>query len=80
MNTEFMYSVLKVYAIFLQRFQHWKEATIDAFVVAMHRLHQYYWNKMKRGLAGLGNYQVPDRYSHEAKELQEMQVIYDYLL
>ena len=55
MNTEFMYSVLKVYAIFLQRFQHWKEATIDAFVVAMHRLHQYYWNKMKRGLAGLGN-------------------------
>ena len=58
----------------MQRFQNWKEATIDAFVLAMHRLQAFYVNEIQRGLAGIGTYRLKDCYTHERKDAAELQV------
>jgi len=59
----------------LQRFRHWKEATVDAFVLGMQRLHTYYNNEIKRGLAGLGSYHLEPCYAAEAIMPEDMKVL-----
>ena len=37
----------------IKEFQSWKEAPLDSFILAMYRLQLYYYNEIKRGLAGM---------------------------
>jgi len=59
----------------LQRLMNWKEATVDAFVLDMHRLHAYYHNEIERGLAGLGSYHLEPCYAAEAITPEDMKVL-----
>lgn len=51
----------------------WKEASVDAVVLAMFWLHTYHVNEIERGLAGLGNYRLLPRYNAEAKDAKDIQ-------
>ena len=59
----------------LQRFQNWKESTVDAFVLAMYRLHTYYNSEIERGLAGLGSYRSESCYAAEPITPEGMKVL-----
>ena len=53
--------------------QSWKEAPLDCMVLSLYRLQAYYYNEIKRGLSGLGQYTVS--LSHSLIQVQE----FDYL-
>lgn len=46
----------------LKDLQDWKEAPLDSLVLSLYQLQAFYLNETKRGLAGLGNYNVAQKY------------------
>ena len=46
----------------LKALQDWKEAPLDSLVLSLYQLQAFYLNETKRGLAGLGNYNVAQKY------------------
>ena len=43
--------------------QQWKEAPVDCMVLALYQLQAYYLNKVRRGIAGVGEYTLRECYS-----------------
>ena len=44
------------YSRVLKDLQEWKEAPVDSVVLSLFQLQVFYYNEVKRGLAGLGEY------------------------
>ena len=42
--------------------QEWKEAPLDCILLSLYHLQAFYFNEIKRGFAGLGEYNVVTRY------------------
>ena len=47
----------------LKDLQDWKEAPLDSLVLSLYQLQAFYLNETKQGLAGLGNYNVAQKYN-----------------
>ena len=46
----------------LKDLQDWKEAPLDSLVLSLYQLQAFYLNETEQGLAGLGNYNVAQKY------------------
>lgn len=54
--------------------QEWKEAPLDCVLLSMYQLQAFYYNEIKRGLAGLGEYTIALQYT--ALKLGESSLTY----
>ena len=43
--------------------QGWKEAPLDCIVLALHQLQAYYYNEIRRGFTGIGEYHIAKPYA-----------------
>lgn len=46
----------------LKHLQHWKEAPIDAIILSLYHLQNFYYNELQRGFSGLGTFSLDERY------------------
>ena len=52
------------YSRVLKDLQEWKEAPVDSVVLSLFQLQVFYYNEVKRGLAGLGEYTLLPEFSY----------------
>ena len=57
----------------MKELQGWKEAPIDCMLLALYHLQAFYLNEIRRGLAGMGEYHLTEKYNgiqlcHETPE------------
>ena len=55
--------------------QNWKEAPVDAMLMALYQLQQYHHNEMERGLAGIGEYHLKPKYIHLRKNIRDLELM-----
>ena len=54
--------------------QNWKEAPVDAMLMALYQLQQYRHNEMERGLAEIGEYHLKPKYIHLRKSIGDLEL------
>ena len=55
--------------------QDWKEAPVDSMVLALYQLQTFYLNEIRRGLAGMGEYHLTDKYA----DIQASYAAFEYI-
>ena len=62
-----------IYFRVLKDLQHWKEAPVDCMVLSIYQLQVFYYNEIKRGLAGVGEYTLSPM--HSSIQVQEVEYL-----
>lgn len=59
----------------IKELQEWKEAPIDCMVLALYLLQAFYFNEIRRGMAGLGEYTLCEKYKCASIESFDIQYL-----